>query len=250
MTATSSTPAVLAGVLLFALPDSEGVTRRIALHPPGHYAVDDRWPRLSLMVGQPDGSVELSAPTADAPRAKVSFPHLGHWDPRYLGYENLWMLITHYPYERTRDGQRHRLMHPELAGQSRWLTVQRDRGDGLIEPITCVAPAPVLAQELLGSWMRDRAASTWSGGDEDPSLGRSTLQVERILGVTITLRRVKVLPDDPMARVSPTWWTVVRSWPRPMQEPLVTTRWFSPGSTDWAITAFVGMVAGTGPHWR
>ncbi|MBX0329112.1 hypothetical protein K2Z83_15650 [Oscillochloris sp. ZM17-4] len=254
MTATTRrAPAGLAGALLFALPDAAGTTRRIALHPPSHYAIDDRWHTSSLMVGPPDGSVELAAPANDDPLAKLRFPHLGSWDARYLGYENLWMLLSHYPRETTRDGQGHRLALPGLAGQSRWLTVQRERGDDLVEPITAVGPDPAAAMELLRAWMRDRAAPQWTGGDEDPALGRTPLWVERDLGVTITLSRITMPADDPRALLSPTWWTVTRRWPRPTMLPLVTTRWFKTGTaaeTAAAIRAFTGLVAGAGPHWR
>ena len=239
------------GVTVLALPDALGVGRRIALHPPGHYAIDARGVPSSLLVGPPDQRVYVAAPTRDDLLARLHFPHLGSWDARYLGYENLWMLLSHFPREHSPlNGAR--IWLPGLSAQRCWLTIRRALVGECITNVTCVGATRAEALSLLTAWLADRVSADWDGeAHHDHTLPFTPLWAE-VGGGTFLSLHVTDRTED--AAAAPLIWTVRHEVARPRSRPpLVSTYDYlasDEGETLAACTQFTRLLGGDGDHWR
>jgi hypothetical protein len=236
----------VAGSTVLALPDSTGVERRITLYGSGHYAIDRRGLPLSLMVGHQEFAVGLHAPTPEDRMAKVLFYHSHGWDARYLGYENLWMLVSHFPGELyAGDGKRIRL--PGLLDQRRRLAVKRALVGDLLADVTFVAESKDAALKLLVLWLQDRVSDEWDGeGFNDHTLPFTPVWAE--LGgaglATLSFKDRSEDFDDERRHTAPLVWVVTHAGE--------TVEFVAgdPTATAHAFAAFVGAVRADGDHWK
>ncbi|NTU81923.1 MAG: hypothetical protein HGA45_21520 [Chloroflexales bacterium] len=252
---TPKTVATVAGTTVLALPDALGTVRRITLHGNGHFTIDGHGLPRSSMVGHPDYSVLLDAGIPDDRMATVHFQHSYSWDPRYLGYENLWMLVGQWPHEfYPPDGKRIRLVG--LATQPCWLTIKRVLVGDLLTDVTFVGPTREGALALLRSWLDDRVSPEWDGeAHNDHSLPFTPIWAElgggRIAALSFHDRTEAF--DDERRHTRPLIWTYRRDVPRPNKAPISYTREYRADDeeeTAWAFKQFIAALRDDGDHWR
>lgn len=254
MTAQPTQLTIVAGTAVLALEDALGTERRITLHGNGHYTIDNHGRPVSMMVGHPEYHVFLDACLPEDRLAQVSFRHTYSWDPRYLGYENLWMLVSQYPREFYQgDGKRIRL--PSLAEQSRWLTIQRVLVGDLLTSVSFVGPNNDAALRLLMLWLQDRVRADWDGeSHNDHTLPVTPIWAElggdRVAALNFKDRNEGY--DDDGRHLAPLVWVYrhdVPHWPGP---PVSYTREYlasDENDTAKAFSKFADALRDAGDHW-